>query len=190
MDNKENFDLNGVFNEHYQYCVNWLMAHLKCQKQDAEDCFMDALVKLQMQVKNNTFKQINLRGWLVTVAKNIYLSTKTSKYKIIPIDVDKAEAYLSEQKGIYDASFNPLLKTEILNELKTDEKNRIAAYQKAYSNLGAACKKILDRLKEGVKLKNLTEELGYASYNSLKTTKARCLKNLKKHTLNLMNNKN
>ena len=187
MDNKESFDLNSVFNEHYQYCVNWLMAHLKCQKQDAEDCFMDALVKLQMQIETDTFKQINLRGWLVTVAKNMYLSQKKGKHKIIPINVDNAEAFLGEQKGIYDASFNPLLKKEILNQLKTDEKNQIAAYQKAYAQLSTACKKILDRLKQGVKLKNLTEELGYTSYNSLKTTKARCFKNLKQQSIYIMN---
>jgi len=157
----ENFNLNDVFKEHYQYCINWLMAHLKCQKQDAEDCFMDALIKLQMQIKNNTFKEINVRGWLVTVARNIYLSQKTGKYKIVPIDVDKAEVYFSEQKGIYDASFNPMLKKEILNELKTDEKNRIMAYKQAYDQLSAVCKKILSRLKQGIKLKNLTEEFKY-----------------------------
>lgn len=188
MDNKENFDLNQVFNEHYQYCINWLVAHLKCNKQDAEDSFMDALVKLQIKIKNNSFEEINLRGWLITVAKNTYLSKKTSKYKIIPIDVDKAEAYLGMKKGIYDETFNPLLKQETLNELKDKEKNRIDAYKYAYDQLSTVCKKILNRLKEGEKLKNLTEELGYASYNSLKTTKARCIKNLKQQTLKLLNN--
>jgi len=188
MDKKDSFDLNNIFKEHYEYCVNWLMMNLKCQKHDAEDCFMDALIKLQIQIKKDTFKELNTRGWLVTVAKNTYLSQKTSKFKVVPINVEKVEAYLGRQKGVYDDHFNPLLKKEILSQLKTEEKNQIDAYKQAFDQLSAACKKILNRLKEGRKLKDLTEELGYSSYNSLKTTKARCLKNLKAKTLNTLSN--
>lgn len=188
MDKKDSFDLNDIFKAHYQYCIERLMMNLKCQKHDAEDCFMDALIKLQEQIKKDTFKEINTRGWLITVAKNTFLSQKTGKFKVVPINVEKVEAYLGRQKGVYDDSFNPLLKKEMLTQLKTEEKNQIDAYKQAFDQLSTACKKILNRLKQGSRLKDLTEELGYSSYNSLKTSKARCIKNLKANSQNILNN--
>jgi len=179
MDDSVNVDLNAIFKEHYTYCINWLIKYLRCSKQDAEDCFMDALVKLKVQVMRGKFKSVNTRAWLCTVAKNAYLSQQSGKNKVVSLHIEKAEAYIGQQKGIYNAEFDPLLKREDLNELNIKEKQRIDAYRQAFKQLSESCKKILNRLKEGSKLKDLTKELGYANYDSLKSTKARCIKHLK-----------
>jgi len=186
MNENVNDNLNVVFKEHYEYCINWLVSYLKCTKPDAEDCFMDALIKLREQIKSEKFKSTNVRAWLCTVSKNAYLNQKSGKNKVVSLTIEKAEAYLGQQKGIYSLNFNPMLKKEILEQLTLDEKKRIDVYKQAFFQLGDVCKKILNRLKEGAKLKNLTDELGYANYDTLKSTKARCIKNLKLNVNKLM----
>lgn len=186
MDENVNDSLNVVFKEHYEYCVNWLTSYLKCTKPDAEDCFMDALIKLRDQIKSGKFKSTNVRAWLCTVSKNAYINQKSGKNKVVSLNIEKAEAYLGQQKGIYNLNFNPLLKREVSDQLTSDEKKRINVYKQAFEQLGEACKKIFNRLNEGAKLKNLTVELGYANYDTLKSTKARCMKNLKLNVNKLM----
>jgi len=52
--------------------------------------------------------------------------------------------------------------------------------EQAYEQLGTPYQKILNGLRQGKKLKDLQDELGYGSYDSLKNTKSRCVKNLRK----------
>ena len=179
--------LKQVFIEHSSYCVNYLMKKYRWAKEDAEDLLMDAIIVLREQILKGKFKGNNIRGFLVTVARNKYLNWKKKKYTTIPFQIDQVEYYINKQNQVYNEDFNPLLKLEESNRLKTEEEKQVNAFLKAWETLSPKCKKLLNDVHlEGLKLKDLQIKLGYGSYPSIKSTKSRCFRELKAKAKSLL----
>jgi len=103
--------LRKIFEAHYVYCVEWLMANMNCSEADAQYLFifMDAIIKLSQELEKEKFVQKNIRGWLITVVRNAYINrfNKQKNYRFI--DVEVAEVILGKEKGLYNDDFNPMI---------------------------------------------------------------------------------
>jgi len=181
IQNGDNKPLDDIFSAYYAYCVNWLLNKYSCTQADAEDLFMDAMLIFRTQVIHGKVDARNIKGYLITVAKNIYLQRLRRKNIDVEYLPDQLEYILGKDTGLYDEDFDPLLKKEQINLAQEVDKQKYLAYQDAWKKLGEKCQNLLKRFYiDRVKLKDLQEELGYGSYDSIKSTKLRCFKQLKK----------
>ncbi len=179
-----NQTLDTVFKKHYGYCVAWLQQKYQCEQPDAEDIFMDALLVFRAEVIKERVSNRNIRGYLITVAKNIYLS-RMRQQKVI--SVDAVEFSFGREDGLYDEEFNPLLKAEAAAELNEQQRQQQAAYREAWKKLGEPCKKLLKGFYiDKIKLKDLQGELGYKTYDTIKSMRRRCFNQLRDWAAKLM----
>ncbi len=172
-------ELRKIFDAHYTYCVEWLVKNMNCPEADAQDLFMDAIIKLSLELEKENFAQTNIRGWLITVVRNAYINKFNKKKSYKFIDIDVAEAIIGKEKGLYNDDFNPMIVSEILQEHEQQERQKVVAFLWGFEQLGKPCQRLLNGLVTGRKLKDLQDELGYGSYDSLKNTKSRCMKKLR-----------
>jgi len=99
----------------------------------------------------------------------------------LSLDIEKVEHYLGQKVDLYTEDFNPLLKKELADELTELEKNRADNFTEAWAKLGDKCKSLLTAFYiEKKKLKDLQERFGYKSYDSIKTMRKKCYRNLLK----------
>jgi len=71
--------------------------------------------------------------------------------------------------------------------LNDEQRTKVDAILKVWENFGDACKHLLKALWiDEKKLKDVWQELGHSSYNVAKTTKSRCVKNLRKKVNDLL----
>lgn len=172
--------LDEVFKDNYQYCVNWLIKKYDCTKADAEDIFMDALLVFRTEVLKGRVSDKNLKGYLVTVSKNIYLQRIRKSSKNPRISLDTAEYAIGKETGLYDEDFDPLLKKETYQAEEEKGINQLSAYKEAWEQLGDQCQKVLKGFYiDKIKLKELQHQLGYSSYDSIKSIRRRCFNQLK-----------
>lgn len=178
--------LDQLFLDHYQYSVDYLTHEftsgpIKCTEDDAKDVFMDGLLKLRLELIKGKVENRNLRGFLITICRNIWLKKKTREKPSVSLDVEKVEYYLGRQAGVYNEQFDPLIKKELASDLAQDNKNKAAAFAKAWHKLGAKCQELLQAFYiDGLRLKDLQERLGYGSYDSIKSMRRKCFNQLKK----------
>lgn len=178
----DNEPLGRLFQKHYKYCVKALSNMERCSSLEAEDTFMDALQVLRDKVLSGGFDHDNLRGFLLVTAKNKLLNKQKRDRRIIDLDVDEVESYLHKQKSIHDP---------FESSLSQDQERRVNLILKARKELGASCQKLLHmNFDLGYKLKELTAILDFTSYDSIKSTKSRCLRTLKKKVAELMQSNN
>ena len=155
--------LDQVFLDHYEYCIRYLCKQFAsgnyyCGEDDAKDVFMDALLRLRRAFLKGGMDDKNIRGYLITICKNIWLKKKEKEKVVLPLDIEKAEYYLGKKEGLYHTNFNPLVKSEQAQKLKDHQQMQIDAFTDAWAALGEKCKQLLkafyiDRLK----LKDLQE---------------------------------
>jgi len=174
----DNEPLGRLFNKHYSHCIKILSSLERCSRLEAEDSFMDAIQVLREKILRGTFEHDNLRGFLLVTSKNKLLNKQKRDRRTIDLDVEKVEQYLHSKK-----SPHALRSSDLSNE----QERKVDYILQAREMLGDSCKKLLHmNFDLGYKLKELVLELGYSSYDSLKTTKSRCLKTLRKKVSELM----
>lgn len=183
--------IEQVFRKHYTYCIDILVKRDGIQRSEAEDYLMDAVIILAEKHQSGEFKSDNIPGWLLTVSRNMFKAKFRTAAVKHTITLEKVENYLQHKEGMFTYSPNPLIESEEIEELAMRDRKRVEAFQKAWKELGHVCTTILSRIREGAKLSSLQEELGYDNYNSLKSTKSRCMRKLKdlvqNHLQNLRN---
>lgn len=173
--------LDQIFRSNYGYCVNYLLRKYNCTKVDAEDLFMDALLVLRREAINGKFSSKNIKGYLITVAKNIYLQSIRKEKNKATVSLDAVEYALGNELGVYDEDFDPILKREAVTMVAQEEEAQYLAYQNAWKQMGEQCQAVLKGFYiDRKKLKDLQKELGYSSYDSIKTIRRRCFNQLKK----------
>ncbi len=176
----DNKPLDQIFKNNYHYCVKWLTGKYQCSKADAEDIFMDALLIFRTEAIKGKVNAQNIKGYLVTVAKNIYLQQVRKNKTTQEVSIEKVEYTLGAEMGIYDEDFDPVIKKEIALEIETTDKQEYLAYQKAWKKLGEQCKNVLKGFYiDKKKLKDLQHELGYSTYDTIKSIRRRCFNQLK-----------
>ena len=176
----DNTALDSVFRAHYQACVAWLQKKYNCEQSDAEDLFMDALLVFRKEVIQGRVTNKNIRAYLITVAKNIFLQRKRKKGLNLEVSVEEMESIIGKEAGLYDESFNPILKAEVEEMEARKLASQYKAFQLAWEKLGEPCKKVLKGFYiDKIKLKELQIILGYSSYDSIKSIRRRCFNQLK-----------
>lgn len=181
--NSENIDkrkwIEDVFRQHYAYCIDILTKRDGIQQAEAEDYLMDAVIILGEKYQSGKFTSENIPGWLLTVTRNMHRAKFKEARVKHTITLEKVQNYIQEKDGMFTKSSNKLIESEERDQLAQQDKMRVEAFQKAWAQLGKVCVSILTRIREGAKLATIQEELGYDNYNSLKSTKSRCMRQLK-----------
>ena len=166
----DNEPLGEVFIEHFDYCTQALVNYNKCSIDDAKDVYMDAIQILRDKIIKNQFVDQNMRGFLLTVAKNKLKNKRIKDQRHLEFNIEKVEAYLFEKKGFGN---------DAKNNLSSDQQYKVDAILCALKQINDKCQKLIYRhYYEGFSLSELQKELGYGSYASIKTTIDRCRKKL------------
>ena len=172
--------LDKLFMDHYEYAVAYLVkefpsGNYQCSEDDAKDVFMDGLLKLRTALLKGQVENKNLRAYLLTICRNIWLKRKNKEKGAISLDVEKVEYYLGKKEGFYGDHYNPLVREEEEMELKAEEQQKVEAFTQAWAKLGEKCSRLLKAFYlDGARLKDLVEPFGYSSYDTIKSMRRKC----------------
>lgn len=162
-----NEPLTKIYAAHYQACIRHIIRLTQCSTQDAEDVTMDALLVLREVIMSDRFRNENVQSFLITVGVNKWKNKVKRDRRLLEYDPMVMEELLAQKKG------------EQQDNLAYLEK-KVRIILQAIESIGGKCEKLLQlNLVEGLPLTSIVEELGYASYDVLKTSKSRCMKKLK-----------
>lgn len=168
--NGNNEPIGKLFLAHFDFCVEHLSKTPACDQTLAEDVFMDALQVMRDKVISEDFEHDNLRGFLLVTAKNKLRNRLKRDQRTVSLDVNQVDTYLYHKKIMQNAN-------SLLSE---DQENRVDLILAARKQLGEACRKLLEwHFDKGYKLKDMVEVLAYTNYDSLKSSKYKCIKQLK-----------
>ena len=178
--------LDKLFLDHYAYAIAYLVKEFpsgsyRCSEDDAKDVFMDGLLKLRTALLKGQVENKNLRGYLLTICRNLWLKRKNKEKVSVPLDIEKVEFYLGQKEGGFGDHFNPLVKKEEEIALEANEQQKVEAFTQAWAKLGDKCGKLLKAFYlDGTKLKDLVEPFGYSSYDTIKSMRRKCFNQLLK----------
>lgn len=148
-----------LFLKYYDNTVDSLMRQFGCGKEIAYDCYIEAHEKFRYQVLKDKFQPTSLKGYLWTIAKNIYLKQPKAT------------------KPLFDNTNNQE-DEEKTNEVHNQEK--YIAFKNAWTQLSQKCQNLLQLFYyDGRSMKELTKLLEMNSEDVVKNAKYRCLKKLK-----------
>ncbi|GAA0188303.1 hypothetical protein GCM10009122_46240 [Fulvivirga kasyanovii] len=157
------------------YCVNGLKKKTRCQNEEAEDLFIDALLELRDKVLSGKLDHlINAKSYIFGICYNKWLSAQRVKNKMNSID---AENY-----------YQQYLKDDMLFESDdVDYKMQLLNItNKALETIGEKCYKIIKYFYlEKKSMEDIAEIMGFASSDVAKTSKSRCFKKLVEKTKEL-----
>ncbi len=182
--------IDGIFIEHYTYVLDWLQKKYQCDIADAKDVYMDGFLKFRRAILKGSVKHGNIRGYLITIVKNIWLQKLEKNKRSVSLDTletEQADYYLGSKSGLYDEDFDPLTKAETANNLSQQKSNQLDAFQAAWTKLGEKCRRLLKGFYiDRIGLKQLQSVLGYGSYDSIKSMRRKCFNQLKKKSVDLL----
>lgn len=165
-------ELNLLFKKCYKSNIPQL-TQLTDSKDTAQEVYQEAFYVFLKKWKQGAIKNPhNLCGYIYQIAKNKWLESKRKNTKELTWDT----LMLPNQETTGD--FDHLESAE--NVLQRKQKAQILL--SAMDKLGEKCRKLLtETIVYKVALKQLQEEMGYASYNAIKVAKHQCKKSLIKH---------
>jgi RNA polymerase sigma factor (sigma-70 family) len=137
---------------------------------DAEDIFQDALVIIYKKVsQNELILTSSFKTYLYSVCRNLWLQ-RLDRRTFQTDDID-----LADKAGFYDSIQFEFADTE-------SEKEKI--YQENFLKLSQDCQKILRLFMSKTSLREIAEEMGFASEKYAKTRKFMCKEKLREWILN------
>ncbi len=183
--NGDDSPFDRLYADNYQDLIIGLRGKTRSQRslEDIEDAIQDAFFVVRRKIKDPNFRNDNICGYIVNTAYNKLLDMGKKTRPIQRLDVDKIEEYISRIQGIHDEDFSPQF-----SKLDDEQRRKVNAILKVWKTFGDACKRLLGKIwEEEKRLMDIWQELGYASYNVAKTTKSRCVKNLRQKVNDLLN---
>ena len=135
-------------------------------RNDAEDCFQEALMTLIRKVHDNTYDEsYEVKNFLFVLCRNIWFNKLKRKGKVESADLD--EMHIQDDSERID------------EKLISDE--RQDAVSKLMNLAGERCKELLTLLLfEKKKMKEVAILMGFSSEEVVKTNNYRCKQKLKK----------
>jgi len=148
----------------------------KYSREDIEDAIQEAFFVVRRNIKRPDFRNDNICGFIVVVAYRMLIGGSPPS---VYTDIEELERIIARIQGIHDEdSSNP----------DDEQLRKKYVALKAWENFGGACKRLLEKnWVEERRLIDIWQELGYASYDVARTTKSRCVKNLRKKANDLLN---
>lgn len=171
-----NEPLVNIFNSNYLICVSHIKRLCRCQDDVAEDLVMDAIVVLKEKILTNEYDNINVQSFLISVAKNKWSNRQQKYNRIVFLDPTEAQRLVEKQSNLDN------------EEISDNEKEKeLQLIKKAINNTSGKCGELLRRnLYDGIPLEMLIDELDYANYNVIKSSKSRCLKKLRSYISSIL----
>ena len=168
-------DRNSAFQEIYARFYG-MIAHLIRQnsgtESDAEDIFQDTVVVLYEQVQSaNLTLTCTLKTYVYSIARNLWLKELRKRKSFAKWKDYEKHVEIDHSGG---------------DEVEDGRMERVTM---AIKNLGEKCRSILTLFYYHNKdMKDIAEELGYTNSDNAKNQKYKCMKQLKKMTLELAGN--
>jgi RNA polymerase sigma factor (sigma-70 family) len=163
---------SAAFNHIYTNIYPVISAYIKRNsgtEEKAKDVFQEAMIIFYEKVMNMDFKlTASIQTFLFAVCKNLWLKDLRDNRKEIPVD-------LQEQKG-FDGprDEDPFFQNDRMSTLTK-------SVQEYLIKLGNPCRKILIYYYYfKYSMDTISDKLGYASSNSVKSQKYKCIERLKK----------
>ena len=163
---------SAAFNHLYVNIYPVISAYIKKNsgsEEKAKDVFQEAVIIFYEKVMNQDFKlTASIQTYLFAVCKNLWLKDLRDNRKEIPVD-------LQEQKG-FDGprEEDPFFQNDRISTLTK-------SVQEYLVKLGNPCRKILIYYYYfKYSMDTIAEKLGYASSNSVKSQKYKCIERLKR----------
>jgi len=161
----DNIAFRYIYTAFGDYCVSSLVKYRSCDKDDAEDLFVDAVMIFRDKVLGGQITNLtNLKSYLYKVCENNFLaklkSEKRKKEKLSDVEFYYYESeYLTDEEADF---------SDTLNE----------ATKKAWEKLGERCKDIINYFYvERLRMEQIAELMSFSSADVAKTTKSRCYNN-------------
>lgn len=175
--------LDKLYVSNYQYVLGMLIYRHGASKEDAEDVFMDSMLKFQTAVSNNKVAWGNMRAYLTKIAINLLKERQKRVYSLAQKTEDALRNFYQEKE---DINFDKLIEQESEQEEEQSNRKKIIALQWAWEQLGDVCKELLnDTIVNGLKPRFLVEKFEFKNARVITDKKMRC----KKKLLDLTENK-
>lgn len=136
------------------------------QPEDAEDLFQEGLVVLYRKIKGGSLVlTCSLPTYVYSICRNIWLDQLR---RVGKVGIDKGTIDGGEELVDLDSD---TIETIYLND-------RYALYQKHFQLLGEGCRKLLKLFFDKVKMKEITEKMGFGSEQYTRKRKFKCKEKL------------
>jgi RNA polymerase sigma factor (sigma-70 family) len=161
--------LKTIYTNNRDAFIKYALNSFNVNEDDIIDVYQDAIIALYLQARNGKMDHLScsIKTYLFSIGKYmVYDKARKEQREVKKIDEMNDEIIDFE-------SFNTVFFRE---ELTTEQKQ----IQNKFEQLGKKCQEILTLFYyEGLTIDEITKFLGYASKNTLKSQKSRCLKSLR-----------
>lgn len=170
--------LAEVYHSASTYCIRTLRRKTTCDKEDAEDLFMDALLVLRENILSGKLKEIsNLNSYVYGICWNLWReqNRRDKKWAAAHDDITHQLLLMADQGDI------PFAEEELMEKQET-----IHRVTKALAELGEKCQRLLRMIYiERRTHQEIATVLEFSSSNVVKVTRHRCyqqwVKKVNKH---------
>lgn len=158
----DNACLKVMFEEYSDQCTKRLIKKTDCTEEDAEDIFVDSILNFRERLLTGKIEYLtNIGGYLYSTCYKMWL-VKYRKSKI-------HESHAEDIRLYYNDTNLSGLEKEKLHETAN----------RAISSLGDKCQTIIKLFYlNKLNMKEIADEMGFASAGVAKTLKSRCYKKL------------
>lgn len=165
--------LSDVYTLANKYCIRTLIRKTNCDKEDAEDLFMDSILIFRENVlKGKLTSLTNLNSYLFGICWNLWREQNRAKAKWEATKSDfEHQILVMETQGDM-----PFPGEELL-----EQKQLISKVVEALGELGERCRKLLTYVYvEHRSQKEIADLMGFSSANVVKVTRHRCYQQWRK----------
>lgn len=165
--------LSDVYTLANGYCIRTLIRKTNCDKEDAEDLFMDSILIFRDNAKKGKLTSLtNLNSYMFGICWNLWREQNRAKTKweAARTDIEHQILVMETQEEF------PFPGEELL-----EQKQLIAQVVTALNELGERCKRLLTYVYVDKRSqKDIAELMGFSSANVVKVTRHRCYQQWRK----------
>ncbi|WP_223034174.1 RNA polymerase sigma factor [Hanstruepera marina] len=168
--------LEAIYKENRKAFLNFGLKY-NLDKETILDIYQDAIIAFTENIINGKVLALNssVKTYLFSIGKYLIFKNlkKDSKLETLDLDENRLNFYVNSIDSTYSETTN-------------DNKKLI---ESCLDKLGEQCQKVLKLFYyNGLTLEEIQEHLNYSNYNTVKSQKSRCLKNLKELINEQLNN--
>ncbi len=162
-----NQSLTTIFERHSRYCIQILIAKYGCNRDDAEDIYVDAILNFREKVVGDQIEVLtDVRAYLLGTCRNMFL-----------VRLKKDER---TNRAIREAQLTADMFHEPFDSSQAAYRDGLRqVVETALATIPDKCRNILKAFYfEQADLNDIAARMGFASANVAKVIKARCFKKL------------
>lgn len=181
FENLKNGDLKALdklYVANYDYVLGMLVHRHSTIKQDAEDVYVDAIMKFHKAIQENKIVWGNTRAYLLKIAINLKWERKKRNVSVVKKMETALDLFYEEkQEGNFD---KVIAKEEEMQALSLQER-KMVALKWAWGELNDVCRELLnDTIINDMKPRFLVEKFSYKNARVVTDKKMKCKEKLLK----------